>query len=207
MLEFLTGSGLAAAAGLNAYIPMLILGLSSRFLDSVELPAGWAWLENEWVLVVLGILLLFELVADKIPGLDSVNDWIQTIIRPAAGGIVFGSGVGTQTATVTDPAAFLEGDAWVPVVIGIVLALVVHGAKALTRPAANAMSAGIAAPVLSTIEDLTSILLSILAIVLPILVIVGLALMVVGLVLLARRRRRAKRKGPPPAGTGLSTVA
>ena len=40
MLEILAGTGLAAAAGLNAYIPLLALGLAGRFLDFVELPAG-----------------------------------------------------------------------------------------------------------------------------------------------------------------------
>ena len=84
MLELLTGTGLAVAAGLNAYVPMLVLGLAGRFLDFVELPAAWAWLENEWVLLILGVLLVIELVADKIPAVDSVNDVIQSIVRPAA---------------------------------------------------------------------------------------------------------------------------
>jgi len=190
MLEFLTGSGLAAAAGLNAYIPMLILGLSSRFLDTVNLPGNWLWLENEWVLGILGVLLLFELIADKIPGLDTVNDWVQTIVRPAAGGIVFGSGSASETVTVTDPASFFQSDAWVPVVIGIVMALVVHVGKMAARPMANAATAGLAAPALSTAEDLSSILLSVLAIVIPILVVVAIVGLVVALVLLVTRRRR-----------------
>ena len=40
MLEVLAGTGLAAAAGLNAYIPLLTLGLAGRFLDFVVLPDG-----------------------------------------------------------------------------------------------------------------------------------------------------------------------
>lgn len=194
MLEFLTGAGLATAAGLNAYIPLLILGLSSRLFDFVNLPPAWAWLENEWVLGIIGALLVLEIVADKIPAVDTVNDWIQTIVRPAAGGIVFGSGSSTQTALVTDPAAFFTSDAWVPVLIGIVLALVVHGGKMFARPAANMMTAGAAAPVLSTAEDLSSVVLSVLAILIPILVIVGIAGLVVGFVLLLRRRRRLKQE-------------
>lgn len=200
MLEWLTGSGLAAAAGLNAYIPMLILGLSSRLLDTVNLPAGWAWLENEWVLGILGVLLILEIVADKIPGVDTVNDWIQTIIRPAAGGIVFGSGVGTETVTVTDPEAFLNSDAWVPVVIGIVMALVVHAGKMFARPAANAVTAGLAAPALSTAEDISSVALSIFAIVIPILVIVGLVALIGGLIYLVIRRRRREKISTAPSG-------
>lgn len=190
MLELLTGAGLAASAGLNAYVPMLVLGLGSRFTDLVQLPSGWAWLENEWVLVILGVLLVIEIVADKVPAVDSVNDWIQTIVRPAAGGIVFGSGANSETVAVTDPAEFFASNQWVPIVVGIVLALLVHLLKAGARPAANAMTFGLAAPVLSAAEDVSSLTLSLLAILVPVLVILGLALLVVGAVLLIRRRRR-----------------
>ena len=97
-MELLTGFGLATAAGLNAYIPLLALGLLSRFTDLVTLPHGWAWLENGWVMTIVAVLLVVEIVADKIPALDSVNDAIQTFVRPTAGGIVFGSGTAAQTA-------------------------------------------------------------------------------------------------------------
>lgn len=197
MLEILTGTGLAVAAGLNAYVPLLILGLAGRFLDVVELPAAWAWLENEWVLGILGVLLVIELVADKIPAVDSINDWIQTIVRPAAGGIVFGTGSSAQTAAVTDPAAFFESNQWVPVVVGIVIALVVHGAKMLVRPAANALTAGAAAPVLSTGEDISAVVLSVLAILIPILVIVAIVGLIVLIISVFRRARRQRQSVAP----------
>lgn len=195
MLEFLTGSGLAAAAGLNAYIPLLALGLLGKFAPQIiTLPPAWAWLSNDWVLIVLGVLLVFEIVADKIPGLDSVNDWIQTIVRPAAGGIVFGTGSASQTATVTDPAQFFSSNAWVPVVVGVVMALIVHLLKTTTRPVANAASFGIAAPVLSTVEDGSSIVLSVVAIFIPLLVIIAIGGVVTGFVaLILRARRKARR--------------
>ncbi|MBB5616718.1 DUF4126 domain-containing protein [Microcella frigidaquae] len=197
VLELLTGTGLAVAAGLNAYIPLLVLGLAGRFLDVVELPSAWRWLENEWVLIIIGVLLVIELVADKIPAVDSINDWLQSIVRPASGGIVFGTGAATQTAAVTDPAAFFESNAWVPVVAGIVIALVVHAGKMLVRPAANALSAGAAAPALSTGEDIGAVLLSIFAILVPILVIVALVGMVVLVVSIFRRLRRQRRSVAP----------
>ena len=83
-MELLTGAGLATAAGLNAYIPLLLFGLGARFFDWVQLPPAWAWLSNEWVLVVIGVLLVLEIVADKIPAVDSVNDIVQTVVRPTA---------------------------------------------------------------------------------------------------------------------------
>lgn len=198
MLEVLTGSGLAVAAGLNAYIPLLILGLAGRFLDFVVLPAGWAWLENEWVLGILGVLLVIEIVADKIPVVDSVNDWLQTIVRPAAGGIAFGTGAASQTAVVTDPASFFTSSAWVPVAVGVVLALATHVTKMASRPALNAVTVGAAAPVVSTAEDVGSVILSFLALLIPVLVIVALGGVVVGFVLLLRRGRRKREAASAP---------
>jgi len=64
-MELLTGFGLATAAGLNAYIPILILGLLARFTDVITLPHAWSWLENGWVLTIVAVLLAVEVVADK----------------------------------------------------------------------------------------------------------------------------------------------
>jgi uncharacterized membrane protein len=204
MLEVLTGAGLATAAGLNAYIPLLVVGLSARFLDWVQLPPAWAWLSNEWVMLIIGVLLVLEIVADKIPAVDSVNDIVQTIVRPTAGGILFGTGTTSETVAVTDPASFFASNQWVPVAIGVLLSLAVHIGKTMARPAANAASFGLAAPVLSTVEDGVSVMLTFFAIVLPILVIVGIVGVVIGaigLVRRARRRRREKQDAPaiPPA--------
>ncbi len=193
MFELLTGAGLAVAAGLNAYIPLLILGLAGRFLDFVDLPAQWQWLSNPWVLVILGVLLVIEIVADKIPVVDSVNDWIQLFVRPVAGGIAFGTGSSSGTAVVEDPAQFFTSNAWVPIAIGIVLALATHIGKSVSRPALNAASVGAAAPVVSTAEDIGSVVLSFLALLLPVLVIVAIGGVVVGFVVLFRRFRRAWR--------------
>jgi Domain of unknown function (DUF4126) len=190
-VELLTGFGLATAAGLNAYIPLLALGLLSRFTDLVTLPHGWAWLENGWVMTIVAVLLVIEVVADKIPALDSVNDAIQTFVRPTAGGIVFGSGTAAQTSAVADPGAFAQSGQWIPVVIGVVVALVVSLTKSAVRPAANVATAGMAAPVLSTAEDATSLSLVFVAILIPVLVLVAFVVLVWAAVALLRRRRKA----------------
>ncbi len=193
MLELLTGAGLAAAAGLNAYIPLLVMGLAARF-DWIGLPSGWTWLSNEWVLVIIGALLVLEIVADKIPAVDSVNDWIQTIVRPASGGIVFAGGVGTTTVAVDDPETFFTSGAWVPVAIGIGLALLVHLGKMAVRPIANLATGGVAAPVLSTAEDGASLTLVLLALVAPVLIVLAFAAMIIGFVLIIRTLNRRRRE-------------
>jgi hypothetical protein len=194
-VELLTGFGLATAAGLNAYIPLLALGLLSRFTDLVTLPHAWAWLENGWVMSIVAALLVVEVVADKIPALDSVNDVIQTFVRPTAGGIVFGSGTAAQTSAVTDPGAFAQSGQWIPIAVGVVTALVVSLTKSTVRPAANVATAGVAAPVLSTIEDVASVGLVFAAILLPVLVLVGVVLLGWAVFRILRRRRRKAPAG------------
>lgn len=205
MLELLTGTGLATAAGLNAYVPLLVLGALARWTDVIDPPTGWEWLTNGWVLVILAALLLLEVVADKVPVVDSVNDVVQTVIRPAAGGIAFGAGSGSRTALVTDPGAFAASGRWLPVVLGIALALVVHGAKASARPIINATTLGVGGPIASTVEDATSVGLSFAAILAPVLV--ALAALVVIWFRVRRRVRTAQRtgslrmRGRPPYGS------
>jgi len=204
VLEFVVGSGLATAAGLNAWMPLFVLGLADRLVPAVELPAAWSWLSSDLALWIIGALLVVEIVADKIPAIDSINDVIQTVVRPAAGGIAFGAGSSAETVRVSDPAAFFSNTAWVPIVTGIVIALVVHGLKATLRPAANVATAGVAAPVVSTFEDVTSFALSVFAIVLPIvalLLMIGLVVVVVAAFRARRRRKAAKRADAAAEGS------
>ena len=192
MLEALTGTGLAASAGLNAYIPLIAMGTLSRYTDAVALPSGWIWLENGWVLSILGILLAIEMVADKVPIIDSANDVLQTVVRPTSGGLAFGAGASAQTTTVSDPGQFFGSDQWVPVAVGVVIAFGVHAIKALARPAINATTAGIGGPVASVVEDVTSVVTSVLAILLPVLIVL-LMLALIPLTWWAVRRRRLRR--------------
>jgi len=205
VLEVLTGSGLAASAGLNAYIPLLVMGLLGRYTDLINLPSGWQWLSNGWVLAILAVLLAMEFVADKVPVLDSVNDSLQTFVRPTAGGLAFGAGSTSETVAVQDPGSFFSGNQWVPIVAGVALAFGVHAVKAGSRVVINTVTAGTGAPVVSTVEDATSVTVSVLAIVVPVLVIVflvGLVLFVPWLVLKLRQRRRQRREQAAAARAG-----
>lgn len=194
--QLLTGLGLATAAGLNAYIPMLMLGLLARFTYVLNLPQGWSWLENGWVLGIVAVLLVVEVVADKVPALDSINDTVQTFVRPTAGGIVFGSGTAAQTAAVADPGEFAQSGKWIPVAVGVVIALVVHLTKSAVRPAANVATAGVAAPVLSTIEDIASVGLVFVALLIPVLVLVAVVVLAWAGWSMLRRRRRRRKEAP-----------
>lgn len=89
MTELLAAFGLAAATGLNAYLPLLIVGALARYTDLITLKSPWSALTHPVVLVVLVVLLIIEMTVDKIPAVDTINDVIQTFIRPAAGAILF----------------------------------------------------------------------------------------------------------------------
>lgn len=201
LLATLMGTGLAISAGFRAFLPMVALGIAGHFLPGFDLPPAWMWLENEWVIVIMLVLLIIDILADKIPWVDSINDIIQTVIRPAAGGIAFGAGSGATTALVQDPASFFQTNQWVPIAIGVALALGTHLLKLTTRAAINTVTGGTGAPVASVAEDGAAVSLSIGALVFPIAVLGILAIIVTAGILVVRRlhrRRRATTVSPPP---------
>lgn len=191
MIAVLTGLGLSAAAGFNAYIPFLVVALIARFTDLVALPPSSEWMESWWAIGIGAVLLLTEVVLDKIPAVDSVNDAVQTVIRPAMGGVIF---CATSAASQLDSSAWMQEHSWVGVLLGIVVAAVVHSGKAVARPAINAGTLGVGAPV----EDTASIGLSLVALFLPLLVIVALVVIAVLLwrVWASMRRWRSRRELP-----------
>jgi len=192
VLETLTGIGLASSAGLNAYIPLLMIGFLGRFTDLITLPSGWQWLENPWVLGILVALLGIEVVADKIPLVDHLNDLVQTVVRPTAGGLAFGAASGAQTVTVSDPSQFFSSNQWVPIVSGMAISFVVHAMKAMARPVINATTVGLGAPVASTAEDIFSGVMAFVAILFPFLIILFVIFLIIVFILLRRRRQRRR---------------
>lgn len=201
MIAALTGMGLSAAAGLNAYIPFMVVALIARFTDVITLPESFSWIESPWAIGVGAVLLLTELVLDKIPAVDTVNDAIQTFIRPSMGGLIFAA---TTAAEDLDRSTWMGENPWVGVVLGIAVSGLVHSGKMAARPAINAGTLGMGAPVVSTAEDGASVGLSLVAIFIPVLVVVALLALgglLVWLWLRVRRwkRRQADRVGPDPA--------
>jgi hypothetical protein len=181
LLGVLTAFGVSAPAGLNAYLPLLIVGLTARFTKLITLNEPFTWLTNEWVLAALTILLFIEFFADKIPGVDHVNDIVNTVIRPAAGAILFAASSNV----------FGEIHPVVATITGLLAAGSVHAIKATARPAVTAFTGGLGNPVVSLIEDIVAAVTTIVAIVAPILV-MGfiIAMAIVAFYVLRRRTRR-----------------
>src|SRR5512136_2432648 len=181
MTGLIAAFGLAAATGLNAYLPLLIVGLLARYTDLITLKAPWSALTHPAVLIVIGVLLAIEITVDKIPAVDTVNDVIQTVFRPAAGAILFAAS-GNVISNVSPILAM---------VCGLVIAGGVHTAKAVARPAVTAGTMGTGNPVVSLAEDTLSGVTTVVAVVAPALLML-LILLAVGLIIRWHHRRRAR---------------
>ena len=190
MLAALTGAGLSAAAGLNAYIPFILVALIARFTDVINLPHQYAWIESNWAIGIAAVLLLSEVVLDKVAIVDHVNDAVGTFVRPATGGLIFAAS--TAAEDFEQGSTFMQDNPWVGVLLGIITAGIVHTGKAVTRPVVNTTTGGLGTPVVSAAEDGAALTLSLVAIFLPVLVIFVLLFLLWGAFALWRRQRRRR---------------
>ena len=157
----LTAFGLAASAGLNAYIPLLIVALLGRFTTWFALNSPWDALTSWGVIGALVLLTLVEFFADKAPAVNHVNDVIQTFVRPAAGAILFAASAG----------AVSNIHPIVAMVAGLLVAGGVHTVKAAAvRPAVTATTGGLGNIPVSLAEDAAAVFISIAAIVVPVVI-------------------------------------
>ena len=175
--------GLSASAGLNAYIPLLVVSLLAKFTNLIELTPPWDALTSWWTIGVLTVLCIIEAVADKIPAVDHVNDAVQTFIRPTAGAILFAASAGSVTKV--NPVLLM--------ICGLVVAGSVHTVKSvLVRPVVTAATAGTGDPVVSFAEDVTAGFISVLSVVLPIVTLIVIIILVFVIASWIRRRKRAR---------------
>ena len=162
-MELLSGVfsafGLSASAGLNAYIPLLVVALMGRFTNLMQLDTPWDTLSNGWIIALLLVLSSIEFFADKVPAVNHLNDAVQSFVRPAAGAIAFAA----SASVITDINPILS------LAAGLLIAGGVHAAKAGSlRPAVTATTGGTGNVAVSFAEDIVSTVLSILAILVPI---------------------------------------
>jgi type IV secretory pathway VirB2 component (pilin) len=155
-----TAFGLSSSAGLNAYLPLLVVALAARYTHLITLNEPWNVMTSGWVIGALVALLLIEMTVDKIPAVDTLNDTIQTVGRPVAGAVLFAASSG------------VVGDLHpiVAFIAGLLLAGTVHTVKTTARPFVTASTAGTGNWVVSILEDVLALIASIMAILLPIVI-------------------------------------
>jgi hypothetical protein len=183
LFGIISAFGLSASAGLNAYIPLFVVGVIAHYTNWITLTKPYDVLANAWVLIVVGLLLIVEMLADKIPAVNHINDIIQTGVRPAAGAIIFAASA--HVLTDVHPV--------VAIILGLLVAGGVHAVKsAVVRPVVTATTGGTANVPVSVAEDVTATGLSILSIIIPPLVAVLLIVSVTLIIWWFWRRARRK---------------
>jgi len=160
LLGIFSAFGLSASAGLNAYIPLLVVGVIGHYFpDTLKLAQPWDLIANPWILILLGVLVIIEMVADKVPAVNHINDIIQTVVRPAAGAIAFAASA--KVVTDINPVLALA--------CGLLMAGGMHVVKAAAlRPAVTATTGGAGNVPVSIAEDILAFFASVFAVLLPI---------------------------------------
>ena len=183
------GIALAACAGLRAWLPLFVVGLSVRF-GVLPLGESFRFLGSNTALAVFLIATIIEMIADKIPVVDHALDSLSTFLKPVAGMVLAAS----VLWTVDDPIVALA----LGVMVGAPASLLPHTAKATVRGVLSPLTAGLAAPVLSVIEDIIAFGLVALAILTPLVVAAGVVLFAL---VTGRIVRRRMTRNPPGAVT------
>lgn len=167
------------ASGVRLYAVLFIVG-ALGFLDWIPLPGKLELLVHPYVIAASGIMFVIEFFADKIPGVDSVWDFVQTFVRIPAGAALAASVFGDAGAAATLAAAILGGT----------LATGSHLAKSGSRMAINTSPEPVSNWVASFGEDLAVGVMLWLAWEHPIAALVVLALLIVLMVWIIAKLRR-----------------
>jgi hypothetical protein len=159
LLSIALGIGLAAAAGFRIFVPLLVAGLAARS-GFIPLTDGFQWLASTPALLTLGTAAVFEVLAYYIPGVDHLLDLV-------AGPAAMGAGVVASASVMADiPQAVM----WpVAIIAGGGIAGLTKGGTALLRAKSGLMTAGLANPIVATVETIGATGIAILAVVVPLL--------------------------------------
>ena len=173
------GIGLAACAGIRAWLPLLMAGGLARW-GIIELGPSFQFISSDRALILFGVATVIEILADKVPAVDHALDTLSTVLRPAAGSLLAAS----VLWQVSDPLTALA----LGVAVGAPTSLVPHAAKSLLRAASTTFTGGLANPFISVLEDLMAVALFVLTVLIP--VVVAAVLVLVGLLVVRRLARR-----------------
>ncbi|HVU63701.1 MAG TPA: DUF4126 domain-containing protein [Phycisphaerales bacterium] len=185
-VAIMLGLGLSAACGLRVFVPMLVLSIAAK-AHLVDLSPSLAWIGSTEGLVCLGVATVVEIVAYKIPWLDHALDTIASPAAIIAGAIVSAS----QIHAITGVHPMVQ---WTcAIIVGGGLAGLVQTGTVATRAASTVITGGFANPIISTIQSVASIVVSVLAVVVPIIGALFALCVVGGAVFLVSRWRKMRR--------------
>jgi hypothetical protein len=166
VLHVAMGVSLAACAGLRAFLPLLVVGAAGR-LDLLPLTRSFEWLESWPALIVFGVAVLAEFLADKFPVVDHFLDSVQVFVKPVAGTILMASVLSDLTPLQATVLGLIAGGT---------AAGAVHVGKAKLRLVSSVTTAGTANPAVSFLEDVIALLGTLASLIAPLLMLLLLIL-------------------------------
>ena len=146
--QYALAYALSTSAGLRGILTLAVVSIDVH-LGVLHPPAAFAWLGSNEVTLALSGVALIEILGDKIPLVDHAFHALQTILKPVAAAILVGGIVHTRSSP----------ELYTLMALGALNALGVHAASAAARGASTALTAGIANPVVSLLEDATSLVM------------------------------------------------
>ena len=173
IISICLGIGLAASAGFRVFLPLLVLSLAAHN-DMIPLNENWDWIGSSLSIWIFGVATLLEILAYYIPWFDNLLDTIAVPLAAFAGTAVMVSTVAELSPVITWTLAIIAGGG---------TAATVKSAMGATRLTSTATTAGIANPIVSTVETGFATTMSLISLFLPIL-----ALLIVILLLFLLRK-------------------
>lgn len=159
IISIFLGIGLAAAVGFRVFLPLLILSLAG-YCEVIPLNESWEWVGSIAAVITMGVATVIEIFGYYIPWLDNLLDAIALPLATLAGTAV-------MVATVTDLSPVVT---WaLAIIAGGGTAAAIKGNASAARLTSTASTAGVANPVITTVETAIAVLMSFASIFIPIL--------------------------------------
>lgn len=188
ILGVCVGLGLAAAAGFRVFVPLLVVALASR-MGVLELSSEFDWINSWQAIVAFAAAAILELAAYYIPFVDNFLDGITSPLAVIAGTVL-------TAAVVTDIDPFFK---WTMAIIaGGGMAGMVQAKTVVTRGISSATTAGMANPVVSTVEFAGAATTATVSVLMPLLTVV---LVFAVLVWMLRGKQIRTTDAPPAEGS------
>ncbi len=176
--------GVAYAAGINVPATIAVLGIAQQQGWIGHLPAGLDVVGNPWIIGIAGSLYAVEFLITLVPGLASVWETVQTLVRPPAAAVLAAATVYSLDPVLVLPAVLLGGG----------FAATTHGAKLGLRYAVDASPEPVTNAVANLAELTTIASVALLVWNYPYLTLAFAVTLLVVLILLVRRIVRSLRR-------------
>lgn len=157
LLSIGLGLGLSAACGLRVFVPMLAMSLAAR-TGHLSLASGFEWLGSTTAVIVLAIATVLEVGAYFIAWLDNLLDSVASPAAVVAGTVL-------TAAMVHDFSPVLQWS--LAAIAGGGAAGVIQSSTVVLRGLSSVTTGGLANWLVSTLELVSAVVLSVLALLLP----------------------------------------